>query len=362
MNFFGDLFGNHKEIPSLVAQLWSGSAGQQAEAAEALGALAAGNADNQAAIVRVGGIEPLVALVRSGGAEAQAEAAGALHMIAYENDDNKAAIARAGGIEPLLVLVRGGSAWAQRCAAYALDALADNNDDNQAAIKHLGGKEALEALARDGSGQAQQAAAALLKCISAAAAAAALPVAATKAEAEVAAKMAEAEAAAKAKAQVEVQAEAALSAPAPAIAGLEALLQGLNMADKLDAAAAWCVENGADCVRELEGYEETFADALFLPPIRRGKLINAFKQSKARERSSSSSLPANGEQRTVADETYTVKEQLNPGGNAMIWRVIDDQGKKVVLKTPRRARASASQKTSKRQRRQYTPLEDHIAP
>ena len=33
-----------------------------------------------------------------------------------------------------------------------------------------------------------------------------------------------------------------------------------------------------------------------------------------------------GETRTVEGETYTLKEQLNPDGNAQIWRVVDTRG------------------------------------
>ena len=36
--------------------------------------------------------------------------------------------------------------------------------------------------------------------------------------------------------------------------------------------------------------------------------------------------PAPAETRTVAGETYTLKEQLNIDGNAEIWRVVDARG------------------------------------
>ena len=49
------------------------------------------------------------------------------------------------------------------------------------------------------------------------------------------------------------------------------------MLHKLEAAASWCAEEGADEVRDLQGYEEEFADALALPPIRRDKLVRAIR-------------------------------------------------------------------------------------
>ena len=63
-------------IPTLVAELQYPT--RQRWAAAALGHLVANNADNQAAVARAGGIEPLVALVRGGGEEAQERAANAL--------------------------------------------------------------------------------------------------------------------------------------------------------------------------------------------------------------------------------------------------------------------------------------------
>ena len=33
-----------------------------------------------------------------------------------------------------------------------------------------------------------------------------------------------------------------------------------------------------------------------------------------------------GETRAVQGETYTLKEKLNDGGNAQIWRVVDARG------------------------------------
>ena len=80
---------------SLVAVLHSGSAGAQEKAAAALANLAAGNAENQEAIVLAGAIEPLVALVSRGSAGAQYHAAGALCNLASDNTDNQVAVARA---------------------------------------------------------------------------------------------------------------------------------------------------------------------------------------------------------------------------------------------------------------------------
>ena len=91
-------------IPTLVAELQYRSADTQAEAARALGFLAANTTANRVAIARAGGIEPLVALVRGGSANAQEEAACALGHVALNNADNQAAIVLAGGKEPLVAL------------------------------------------------------------------------------------------------------------------------------------------------------------------------------------------------------------------------------------------------------------------
>jgi len=103
------------------------------------------DADNQAAIAQLGGIEALLAvLARHPDAVAvQEQAVGALANLAAV-DDNEAAIARLGGIEALLaVLARHPDAVAvQEQAVGALRNLTVNAD-NKAAIAQLGGIEAL---------------------------------------------------------------------------------------------------------------------------------------------------------------------------------------------------------------------------
>ena len=75
------------EVPTLVAQLQSGSADAKAEAAATLQNLAA-NADNQVAIAKEeGALLALVALVRNGSAVGKENAARALQLLA-RNADN----------------------------------------------------------------------------------------------------------------------------------------------------------------------------------------------------------------------------------------------------------------------------------
>ena len=96
-----------------------------------------------------------VARLGSGSDGERAEAADALgHLAFYDGDAAKEEIRRQGGIVPLLALVRGGGAKAQEEAAWALWRLAEDNAASQAVIAAAGGREALEALARDGSGNA----------------------------------------------------------------------------------------------------------------------------------------------------------------------------------------------------------------
>ena len=84
------------EVPTLVAQLQSGSADAKAEAAATLQNLAA-NADNQVAIAKEeGALLALVALVRNGSAVGKKNAAAALQNLAV-NADNKVAIAKEQG-------------------------------------------------------------------------------------------------------------------------------------------------------------------------------------------------------------------------------------------------------------------------
>ena len=70
---------------------------------QALTGIAAGGRKEM--IMSAGGIELLLALVRGGSEAQKEEAAGALMNLAA-NAENQVAIARAGGIEPLLALAR----------------------------------------------------------------------------------------------------------------------------------------------------------------------------------------------------------------------------------------------------------------
>jgi len=84
------------EVPTLVAQLQSGSADAKAEAAAALWSLSV-NADNKVAIAKEkGALAALVALVREGSAVGKENAAGALANLA-DNANNKVAIANEQG-------------------------------------------------------------------------------------------------------------------------------------------------------------------------------------------------------------------------------------------------------------------------
>ena len=148
-------------IEPLVALVRSGTERQKVAAARAIGTLSLWLplaletlemiTDNQAAIARAGGIEPLVALVRSGTDRQKEAAAWALGNLAM-NTDNQAAIARAGGIEPLVALVRIGTERQKNAAAETLGNLAMNTD-NQAAVARAGGIEPLVALVRSSAPQ-----------------------------------------------------------------------------------------------------------------------------------------------------------------------------------------------------------------
>ena len=123
------------EVRKRVEQLRSGGDGQKEWAAWALANLA-GNADNQVAIARAGGIAPLVALARGGTEDEKYSAAAALQNLA-RNAENQMAIAKAGGIAPLVALARDGTDDQTRWASGAL-AWLDDNADNHVAIKNAG--------------------------------------------------------------------------------------------------------------------------------------------------------------------------------------------------------------------------------
>ena len=124
-----------------VREYLSGGWGEREEqrgfAAEALGALAHGNAANRAAIHAAGGVEALLALLRNGMAQGHAmwehEAAGALANLAYD-DPICTAIVEAGGVEALVAHATNDEADGQEEAARALRNLARSN---RVAIKKL---------------------------------------------------------------------------------------------------------------------------------------------------------------------------------------------------------------------------------
>eukprot|EP00964_Phaeocystis_antarctica_P078353 scaffold48738_cov63-Phaeocystis_antarctica.AAC.1 len=102
--------GELSQVPTLVAELQSGSDDAKEKAADALRSLA-GNADNKVAIAKVeGALAALVALLRDGSAVGKEKAAGALWSLAG-NDENKVAIAKVeGALAALVALLRDGSA------------------------------------------------------------------------------------------------------------------------------------------------------------------------------------------------------------------------------------------------------------
>jgi len=295
-------------IAGWLAQLGSGSDGERAGAARALGDLACGNDAAKEDITRQGGIAPLVALVRGGGAQAQGKAAWALALLADSNDAAKEEIRRQGGIEALVALVRGGGAEAQREAARALgnlaygNATAENNAANQAAIAAAGGREALEALARDGSGRAQTWARSALKLIPAepsvelVGARSAGEVADDKLRrAQQSGEVVDLEAGSSVK-QEPGGAGPSGSAPggggggAWQCAGLQELLDGCDLGGSYATALAWCKEQGASSVDDIVESEVVFADqfvaALQLPPIKASRLRKTLMQGQPEERSS----------------------------------------------------------------------------
>ena len=150
----------HLSAPELVQLLRSGTEHQRQDAAYALSII---HHDNQVAIVKAGGNEPLISLVARGSTGPQKEAAAqALSNLASIGPDTQTAIVRAGGVAPLVALVREGSTAMQKEAgALALATLAYENAQTQAVIVQSGGVEPLTALAAGGSESAELA----LECI-----------------------------------------------------------------------------------------------------------------------------------------------------------------------------------------------------
>ena len=129
--------------------------------------------------------------------------------------------------------------------------------------------------------------------------------------------------------------------PAPAAcytpSDLLEVLQSLGLNDeaaKLQAAEAWCKENEPHSIEELREANEVdnFVGALSLPHIPASKLRNALLtpvgQQQPTAAASSSIEDQSKEPRTVMidDEAYVLDQQLNIGGNAEVWRVVDTRG------------------------------------
>ena len=109
----------------------------QAMAALALADICRDNPDNQGAVADLGAITQLVALIRTGTPEVKAEVAGAIWSLADQQMPNKVAIASAGGVAPLIMLLATGGARGQQLATRALLALGKENVDNQAQVTSL---------------------------------------------------------------------------------------------------------------------------------------------------------------------------------------------------------------------------------
>ena len=115
----------------------SGTPEMQAMAALALAAICRDNPDNQGAVADLGAITQLVALIRTGTPEVKAEVAGALWSLADQQMPNKVAIASAGGVAPLIMLLATGGVRGQQLATRALLALGKENVANQAQVTSL---------------------------------------------------------------------------------------------------------------------------------------------------------------------------------------------------------------------------------
>ncbi|RLN56728.1 hypothetical protein BBJ28_00020748 [Nothophytophthora sp. Chile5] len=115
-------------------------------AAEALNHLADGNNATQLAIVREGGIDPLVALAVDRAFPWEKSSLKALASLVSLNDEIVHAICT-----PLVALVRDGTDSQKANAAEALGRLADGNDATQTVIAREGGITPLMALVRDGT-------------------------------------------------------------------------------------------------------------------------------------------------------------------------------------------------------------------
>ena len=120
-------------IPPLLLLLSDQMKSAHENATKALWHLAK-NEDNQSAIPRAGGIEPLVALLSMGSAITQQYTAAALESLALDHVDNQIALAKAGAIELLVELLGSESPETQKHAVGALLSLGANDEESRNAV------------------------------------------------------------------------------------------------------------------------------------------------------------------------------------------------------------------------------------
>ena len=99
----------------------------QKDMAAALWSMAYNSPENQTAIAKAGGLEPLIAML-VGHAEVQTDVAGALWALS-DDEYNREIIGKLHGIPPLVAILKTGSQAAQETAAGALHALAETAEN-----------------------------------------------------------------------------------------------------------------------------------------------------------------------------------------------------------------------------------------
>ena len=117
----------HSNSSSHSASVVLDAAKVQKEMAAALWSMAHNSPENQAAIAKVGGIQPLITML-DGHSVVQCDAAGALWALA-DDEHNRETIGKMHGIAPLVGLLKTGSPGAQETAAGALHALAETAEN-----------------------------------------------------------------------------------------------------------------------------------------------------------------------------------------------------------------------------------------
>jgi len=117
----------HSNSSSHSASVVLDAAKVQKEMAAALWSMAHNSPENQAAIAKVGGIQPLIMML-DGHSVVQCDAAGALWALA-DDEHNRETIGKMHGIAPLVGLLKTGSPGAQETAAGALHALAETAEN-----------------------------------------------------------------------------------------------------------------------------------------------------------------------------------------------------------------------------------------